>query len=208
MHVVQTYPSGNPSWLVEGIADYVRNKYGINNESAGWHLSQYNPGQNYTDSYRVTAAFLTWLKNTIQLSIIEQLDSYLRQRTYNNNTWQELTGQTVDQLWDQYATDIPSTGIISSSIYKLINVNSGKALDVTQSGTVNGANVQIWNNNNSAAQQWRLQAIDDDSVYKLINVISEKALDVDHSGTDNGTNVHIWTDNGTAAQKWRLIRLS
>jgi hypothetical protein len=120
------------------------------------------------------------------LSIIEQLDSHSRQRTYNNNTWQEVTGQTVDQLWNQYATDIPSTGIISSSIYKLINVNSGKALDVTQSGTVNGANVQIWNNNNSAAQQWRLQAIDDDSVYKLINVISEKALDVDHSGTDNG----------------------
>jgi hypothetical protein len=137
------------------------------------------------------------------LSIIEQLDSHSRQRTYNNNTWQEVTGQTVDQLWNQYATDIPSTGIISSSIYKLINVNSGKALDVTQSGTVNGANVQIYYDNGTDAQKWRILDIGN-SLYKLISIVSDKVLDVNHSVTMDGTNVQIWNDNNSAAQQWRL----
>jgi hypothetical protein len=87
-------------------------------------------------------------------------------------------------------------------------MHSGKVLDVNHSGTTDGTNVQIWDDNGSAAQRWRLQAIDNGHVFKLLNVISRKALDVDRSETTNGTNVHIWTDNGTKAQQWQLIRFS
>ncbi|UJR13660.1 hypothetical protein I4U23_000672 [Adineta vaga] len=34
MHVVQRYPRGDPGWLIEGIADYARWKYGRNNPAA------------------------------------------------------------------------------------------------------------------------------------------------------------------------------
>lgn len=82
MHVVQDYNlpvegSERPSWLIEGIADYVRNKYGRNNQLAGWTMPKfYQPGKRYTDGYRVVAGFLTWLERTMQSTeIIEELDS-------------------------------------------------------------------------------------------------------------------------------------
>jgi Ricin-type beta-trefoil lectin domain-like len=37
-----------------------------------------------------------------------------------------------------------TTGITAGAIYKLINVNSGLALDVSGCGTGNGTNVQVW----------------------------------------------------------------
>lgn len=80
MHVVQAYNFGGcPSWLVEGIADYVRNKYGLYNESANWSMPKcFSPDQHYTQGYRVTAGFLTWLENSRKYPrIIEQLDSRL-----------------------------------------------------------------------------------------------------------------------------------
>ncbi|CAF3394306.1 unnamed protein product [Rotaria sp. Silwood1] len=209
MHVVQAYSSDNLSWLVEGIADYVRAKYGINNASAGWSMPNYSFDQMYTDSYRVTARFLIWLENRIDSSIVEQLDLCLRQEAYTEQIWQRLTGKTIDQLWNQYAhnphfsDDESRADIVPDGVYKLININSNKALDVAHSGTANGTNVQIYTDNNTSAQQWHIQNTGNGS-YKLINVICGKVLDVDHSKTLNGTNVQIWEDNGTAAQRWHL----
>ena len=209
MHVVQAYPSGGPGWLVEGIADYVRNRYGINNGPGGWSMQDYSPGENYENGYRVTARFLTWLENRIRPSIVNDLDAQLRQQTYGTDTWHQLTGKTVNELWNQYAGDPslnnvePRTEITSGSIYKLININSGKALDVTQSGTNNGTNVQIFQDNNTDAQKWRIQDTGNDT-YKLISMLSDKVLDVSQSGTVDGTNVQIWDDNDSLAQRWYL----
>lgn len=98
----------------------------------------------------------------------------------------------------------PSSGIVSGGTYKLINVNSGKALDVQSAGTTPGTNVQIWTDNGTGAQKWTIYQNADGS-YKLVNVNSALALDVASSGTADGTNVQAWTDNGTGAQKWNII---
>lgn len=96
---------------------------------------------------------------------------------------------------------------LSGSVYKLINPSSGKALDVAGAGTANGTNVQIWEDNNSAAQEWRITSLGD-GAYTLINTNSGKALDVAGTGTADGTNVHIWQDyGGNAAQRW-VLKLS
>ncbi|CAF2760990.1 unnamed protein product [Rotaria sp. Silwood2] len=209
MHIVQDYSFDNPTWLVEGIADYVREKYGMNNVAAGWSMPNYCFNQMYTDSYRVTARFLIWLESRINSSIVEQLDKCLRQGSYTEQIWQQLTGKTIDQLWNQYAHNPhfsdsePRTGTVSDGVYKLININSSKALDVANSGTKNGTNVQIYTNNDTSAQKWHIQNTGDGS-YKLINIICGKVLDVEQSSTLNGTNVQIWEDNGTAAQRWNL----
>ncbi|MCM3703148.1 RICIN domain-containing protein [Paenibacillus macerans] len=94
--------------------------------------------------------------------------------------------------------------IVSGQVYKLINVNSGKALDVEGSGTSNYTNVIIYTDNGTGAQRWRIIA-NSDGTYKLINTNSNKALDVYSSGTDDYTNVDIYDDNGTGAQKWNII---
>ena len=44
MHIVQSYGnrSGMPGWLTEGIADYIRYAYGVDNKGAGWSLPKFS----------------------------------------------------------------------------------------------------------------------------------------------------------------------
>ncbi|RXG25895.1 basic secretory protein-like protein [Leeuwenhoekiella marinoflava] len=104
MHLVQSYPGGaGPSWLTEGIADYVRYKYALDNEGAGWSLTPFNANQSYKNSYRVTARFLLWATQNYDKKLIEKLDSDLRSKKYTAQTWEQYTGKTVEQLWEEYS---------------------------------------------------------------------------------------------------------
>jgi hypothetical protein len=103
MHVVQSYPNeSGPGWLTEGIADYVRFKYGVNNEKAGWSLTPFKATQSYTNSYRITARFLVWLDKNIRPGIVNQLDAAMRTQTYTQGIWKDLTGKSLDELWTAY----------------------------------------------------------------------------------------------------------
>ncbi|CAF1440549.1 unnamed protein product [Adineta ricciae] len=104
MHIVQQYPGNQPGWLVEGIADYVRWKYGVDNAGGNWQLPSFQSRQRYTDSYRVTARFLVWLEQRVNKDIVNQLDRALRQNKYNNGQiWNQITKKSVNQLWDSYS---------------------------------------------------------------------------------------------------------
>ena len=100
---LRDYPRYDPSWLVEGIVDYARWKYGINNAAGGWSLTNNASGQYYTDSYRITAQFLVWCEKRYP-RIVNRLDSVLRNNVYQANTWVQITGRTVDQLWSSYSS--------------------------------------------------------------------------------------------------------
>jgi hypothetical protein len=104
MHIIQSYPNGTgPGWLTEGIADYVRFVFGVNNENANWTLTGFSPKQNYKNAYRITARFLVWLDENKLKGIVRQLDTAMRSRKYNPQIWKELTGKTIDELWSEYA---------------------------------------------------------------------------------------------------------
>jgi hypothetical protein len=104
MHIVQDYgESVGPGWLTEGIADYARNKFGVNNAAAKWSLAELKAGQNYDNAYRVTARFLTWIEVKKKPGIVKELDSQLRKHTYTDAAWKKLTGKTVAELWKEYA---------------------------------------------------------------------------------------------------------
>jgi hypothetical protein len=105
MHVVQDYHFANaPGWLVEGIADYGRYRYGVNNEKANWKLPDYKQGQNYTDAYKISARFLVWLDLHKKSGIVEKLDRSLRDGRYDDAIWKSLTGEVLDELWNDYVT--------------------------------------------------------------------------------------------------------
>lgn len=106
MHIVQNYTHNvEPGWLTEGIADYVRYKFGVDNAGAGWSLPDFSRNHHYTNSYRITARFLVWAENKIKPGIVKTLDNSLREGTYTADIWRELTGKDLDELWAQYATD-------------------------------------------------------------------------------------------------------
>ncbi len=108
----------------------------------------------------------------------------------------------------------PPSGITSGANYKLINPNSGKALDLMGCGTANGTIVNLWTDNgtggcNGGANQVWSPRQNSDGTFNLVNPVSGKALDVAGCGTANGTTLSLW-DNGVnvcqggAGQKWAI----
>lgn len=103
MHIVQSYPNNSgPGWLTEGIADYARHVYGVDNLSAGWSLPDYNAQNHYTQSYRITARFLLWITQQYDEDLVVKLDKHLREKTFEDSLWKKYTGKSLDELWTAY----------------------------------------------------------------------------------------------------------
>ncbi len=90
-----------------------------------------------------------------------------------------------------------------SGTYKITARHSGKALDVANSSTADGGNVQQWTANGSTAQQWVVTATTDGH-YKLENKGSNKALEVSNNSLADGGNVQQWTYVGSNSQQWKI----
>src|SRR5258707_7183427 len=98
-HIVQHYRArNNPSWLVEGIADYVRFfKY------EPGKLGRINPDRaHYNSSYRVTAAFLAYLTEKYDREIVRKLNKMLREGDYKEEAFKQLTKKTVQELDEEW----------------------------------------------------------------------------------------------------------
>jgi hypothetical protein len=106
MHIVQDYgESTGPGWLTEGIADYARYKFGVNNPAAKWALPAYKSTQKYTDAYRVTARFLVWMEEKVKPGVVKDFNKQLRLHTFTDNSWKTATGKTLDELWAEYSAN-------------------------------------------------------------------------------------------------------
>ena len=77
-------------------------------------------------------------------------------------------------------------------------------LDVWVASRNDGANVQLWNSNLSAAQKWRV-SYDSEGLATITNVASGKVLDAQWGSSKPGTNVAQWGGNGSRAQKWKIV---
>lgn len=87
--------------------------------------------------------------------------------------------------------------------YQIVNVASGRVLDVADQSTQNGANVAIWSYWGGNNQKWTVEAAG--SYYKISNVNSGKALDVYQSSTENHGNVIQYDYWGGNNQQWSII---
>lgn len=84
-----------------------------------------------------------------------------------------------------------------------LRTTAGYAMDVWYGSTALGANIQIWESNNTEAQSFRIRR-NSDGFYTIINTKSNLALDVAGASTAPGANVQSYTDNLTCAQKWSI----
>jgi hypothetical protein len=100
-------------------------------------------------------------------------------------------------------TDVFYTG----AYYRLLNLNSGQALDVNAASTANGASIIQWPQNGGNNQQW---VITDNGggYYKITNRNSGLALDVNAASTANGAGIIQWPWNGGNNQQWALTSTS
>ena len=103
MHIVQNYGNSvGPGWLTEGIADYARYKFGVDNAGAKWALPALKPEHHYKNSYRITAGFFNWIEKKEKTGTIKTVDKSLRDHTYTPEIWKQLTRKDLDELWADY----------------------------------------------------------------------------------------------------------
>jgi Peptidase of plants and bacteria/F5/8 type C domain len=98
-HVVQRYRGrGNPGWLVEGVADYVR-FFVFEPGKAG----PVNPDRaRYNGSYRTTAAFLAFVAEKYDKGLVLKLNKLMREGHYKEEAFKDLTGKTVQELDEEW----------------------------------------------------------------------------------------------------------
>ncbi|SNT50217.1 endo-1,4-beta-xylanase [Asanoa hainanensis] len=91
----------------------------------------------------------------------------------------------------------------TSAWYVLVNRNSGKALDVYNLATNDGARITQWARNNGNQQQW--QFVDSGSgYYRVRSRLSGKVLDVYNWSTADGAAIVQWADGNGANQQFRV----
>jgi beta-xylosidase len=91
----------------------------------------------------------------------------------------------------------------TSAWYVLVNRNSGKALDLYNSATADGARITQWTRGDGANQQW--QFVDSgDGYYRLKSRHSGKVLDVHNFSTADGGAIVQWGDHNGTNQQFRL----
>ena len=100
-------------------------------------------------------------------------------------------------------TTSSSSATIPTGVYLISN--SSKMLDVRDGSTDSGAATQLYTDNSTPAQRWRIVSVGG-GYYKILNVGSGKALEVRNGIAKRGTIVQQYAWNGSKAQKWRFVQ--
>jgi hypothetical protein len=137
---------------------------------------------------------------------------------YNNPTlsgiqdgWEITNTAGVQKTFsmNSYSVTIGSGGggSIANGTYKIINRNSGLALDVVGASTANGAAVDQWPYGGNSNQRWTVTSLGGGQ-YEIIGLGSGKSLDVSGAGTANGTGIDIYSYSGNSNQRWTFTATS
>lgn len=81
-------------------------------------------------------------------------------------------------------------------------MNSNLVVDINGASSADGANAQIWTDNYTAAQRFRVIYDGKTGYYTIRNVKSGKMLDVTDSVKKDATNVRQYQSTNSLAQKW------
>lgn len=98
-----------------------------------------------------------------------------------------------------------AAGVADGALYRLVNANSGRCLDVAEDSRLPGGNVQQGTCNGLGPQQWTLRARGGNQ-FTLTARNSGYCLDVQDGSQPPGANVRQWHCNSLAAQDcgWRM----
>ncbi len=98
----------------------------------------------------------------------------------------------------------PQAPGFGTGYYRIVARHSGKALDVKDAGTANGAAVHQRDYVGGLNQQWQILDVGG-GYHRIIARHSGKALDVKEVSTSNGGLLHQWDYVGGHNQQWRVI---
>lgn len=112
-------------------------------------------------------------------------------------------GKTREELDD---LAVNNRNNLSDGIYTInSSLNSTFVLDVNGGSKANFGNIQLYKNNGTVAQGWKVNH-DSKGYVTFINVGSGKAIDVKNGYSQNEQNISQYDSNNTYAQKWIVIK--
>ena len=118
---------------------------------------------------------------------------------YSGDNGGQVAQQTEEgypnQKWMVMETDP------NSNVYKIVNMNSGKVLEVGGYSTVNGGTIQQWDYVGIPSQLWQLVPTYQ-GYFKLINYGSGLALTIPYPLTQSGIQLQQYTYQGSINQQW------
>jgi len=91
-----------------------------------------------------------------------------------------------------------SIGNPTNSGSRIVGTPSGRCVDVPNSSTTNGTQLQLWDCSGQTNQSWTYTAS------RQLMVFGTKCLDAANHGTTNGTQVIIWDCSGQTNQQWNV----
>lgn len=192
-------------WLVT-LVDESANAYSIESLNSGKCLSATSSsavGQRLPDS---NDSAQLWIPNIevggISFVNLKYQDSILTMSSIASGKKVGLSSQSVGS--PQLFTLNSSSDVVPNGTYFIrMAKNSSFVLDVDSGSRANGANVQVYSNNDSTAQKWDLTR-NTDGTYTICSAVSGKALDVANGSAVSGANVQQYEKNGSKAQKWYI----
>lgn len=132
-----------------------------------------------------------------------KLQSYASNGT-NAQQWTISKAPTMREYLDDLASK--HRGDLSDGTYVVESaLQSGKVMDVSGGSTADYGNVQLYADNGTDAQVWKVSH-DSKGYVTFTNANSGKVLDVNGASTASGTNVQQFASNGSWAQKWIALR--
>ena len=95
---------------------------------------------------------------------------------------------------------------LSDGIYTInSSLNSTFVLDVNGGSKANFGNIQLYKNNGTVAQSWKI-VHDSKGYVTFINVCSGKVIDIKDGYSQNKQNISQYSSNNTYAQKWIILK--
>lgn len=112
-------------------------------------------------------------------------------------------GKTREELDD---LAVNNRNNLSDGIYTInSSLNFTFVLDVNGGSKANFGNIQLYKNNGTVAQGWKVNH-DSKGYVTFINVGSGKAIDVKDGYSQNKQNISQYDSNNTYAQKWIIVK--
>ena len=98
---------------------------------------------------------------------------------------------------------------IGNGLYSIkSSLSNNTALDVSGGSGNDGANIQLYKFNNSAAQHFRFTYDTRTGYYLIVNERSGKAIDLKSAKVANSSNIQQYSSNNTLAQRWIVSKES
>ena len=111
VHIIQGYRNGNPGWVTEGIADYIRHAQ----FEPDAPMRSFNPDRaKYTDAYQITAVFFMWLEENKCPDFVQKLNKVMRQGKYEDTFFETTCGANLDTLWAEYIAYVKENNLQSN----------------------------------------------------------------------------------------------